>query len=72
MFAIFFINIFNESIYVLIFNSFSDEYLILKATEDFKNSILGALFGAMGVYVDQKTCNAVLLSSISSCPQFLT
>ena len=49
MFAIFSINIFHRS-YVLIFNFFSDEYLILRASEDLKNSILDALFGEIVVY----------------------
>ena len=63
MFAIFSINIFNRSIYVLIFNIFSNEYWILRATEDLKNSILEGFFGEMGVY--RKSYNAVLLRYIS-------
>ena len=51
MFAIFFINIFNRSISVFIFNIFSNEYLILRATEDLKSSILGGFFGQMGIYI---------------------
>ena len=51
MFAIFFINIFDRNIYVLIFHLFSDEYLILRATEDLKNSILGGFFEVMVVYI---------------------
>ena len=51
MFAIFFINIFNKSIYVLIFKILSGEYLILRATEDFKNSILKEFFVEMEVYI---------------------
>ena len=59
MYGIFFINIFNRSIYVLIFNFFSDEYLII-TTEDLKNSTLGGFFGGNGgIY--QKSYNAVLL-----------
>ena len=48
MFAIFFINIFNRSIYVLILNIFSVAYLILRVTEDFKNSICGQFVGKWG------------------------
>ena len=71
MIAIFFINIFNRSIYVLIFNFFSDEYLILRATEDLNNSILGDVFGEM-VYIKtlrMQICCAlfnVLLCKIAS------
>ena len=47
----FFVNIFNRGIYVLIFNFFfSDEYLIIRATEDLKNSTLGWFLLKMGVY----------------------
>ena len=55
MFALFFINIFNRGIYVLIFNFFSDEYLTLRANEDLKNAILAEFF------VYQKCYNEVLL-----------
>ena len=51
MFAIFFIKMFNRSIYVLIVNFFSDEYVILRTIEDLKNSILGGCFEEMGVYI---------------------
>ena len=51
MFAIYFIKIFNRSIYVLIFNFFSDKYLILRATEDLNNAILFRFFREMGVYI---------------------
>ena len=51
MFDIFFINIVNRSMYVLTFNFFSDEYLIISATEDLKTSTLGGFLGEMGVYI---------------------
>ena len=43
MFAIFLINIFNRSIYVLILNFFSDDYWIVRATEDLTRTALSSL-----------------------------
>ena len=65
MFAIFFINIINRSIYVLIFNFFSDEYLIVRATIGLNKKFnFGEIFwGIGGIY--QKSYNAVLLRYIS-------
>ena len=37
--------------YTYIFNFFSDEYLILRANEDIKNSILGVFFGDIKNYL---------------------
>ena len=71
MLTIFFINIFNRSIYVLIFHFFSDEYLIIRATEYLKNATLGGLFGEMKEYnkniITQFCCTLfhVLLCKIS-------
>ena len=66
----FFIKTFNSSIYVLIFNFFSDEYLTLRATE--KNSVLGGFFGEMELYIKNLIMHfccalfGVLFSKISS------
>ena len=58
------------------FAIFSDEYLIIRATEDLKNSTLGEFFGEMGLYIKNlimQFCyalfivqNCVLLCKISS------
>ena len=57
----FFINIFIRSTYVSICTYFSDEYLILRATANFKNSIFGWLFAKMGIYIKSLLCSFIVL-----------
>ena len=69
MFAIFFINICNRSNYVLIFNFFSDKYLI-RSTEDLKIQFWLDFLGKQGYISKILQCSFVVLYFMNSCTKF--